>query len=385
MFEYIDDPILISIYINKYFKIDINNIDEFIGNGLVYLIKKQNQILGVIIFLDKDIKENITIKKLYFESKLLFLQFIDYNFKNGIKTISILFQEKEDKLITFSDIKGIDLPYSINYIIKDKKKIKVINIYYDVTYDLLAPKNATMEIYTKKDMKITEIINFVIELRKHKNHYYIFINHKVKILKSLIDNTYCNIYIINKSDKNKIIIYNNCIEPLVSNVLGNDLLFFEPIKLNTKSIKKYPFNNIYEVFVKNCIVNTGLPEEKYYECSYINNIKEHVKEIYIENNKSIGYLYIIKERKFVKSNEPVYKIGCTGDIKKRFNQYPKNSRLVFYIADEDFRKNEKRWIDKLNNNIHLKKRKDIGLEYFEGNYIIIINELISLIEFSEHI
>lgn len=263
MFEYIDDPILISIYINKYFKIDINNIDEFIGNGLVYLIKKQNQILGVIIFLDKDIKENITIKKLYFESKLLFLQFIDYNFKNGIKTISILFQEKEDKLITFSDIKGIDLPYSINYIIKDKKKIKVINIYYDVTYDLLAPKNATMEIYTKKDMKITEIINFVIELRKHKNHYYIFINHKVKILKSLIDNTYCNIYIINKSDKNKIIIYNNCIEPLVSNVLGNDLLFFEPIKLNTKSIKKYPFNNIYEVFVKNCIVNTGLPEEKY--------------------------------------------------------------------------------------------------------------------------
>lgn len=97
------------------------------------------------------------------------------------------------------------------------------------------------------------------------------------------------------------------------------------------------------------------------------------------DNNAIGYLYIIKEREFYRLNENIYKIGCTNDMKKRFSQYPKGSFLLFFVANIKYREIEKIWIKQLNIIPEIKKRKDIGSEYFEGNYITIIKELTNLL------
>lgn len=84
-------------------------------------------------------------------------------------------------------------------------------------------------------------------------------------------------------------------------------------------------------------------------------------------------------------NESIYKIGRTIDIIKRYKQYPKESILIYCIINENYYEMEKKWINRLNNNIKLKKRDDIGREYFEGDYNLIINDLIKLIDENEEI
>ena len=42
-----------------------------------------------------------------------------------------------------------------------------------------------------------------------------------------------------------------------------------------------------------------------------------------------GTLYLLIEREFLKTNEPVYKVG------KTINNYPKDSRILFSVATED--------------------------------------------------
>lgn len=77
------------------------------------------------------------------------------------------------------------------------------------------------------------------------------------------------------------------------------------------------------------------------------------------------YIYLLREREFMKTNESIYKIGRTNQcFITRFKQYPKNSQLELVI--------------KVNNSIVVEnvlkktltkkfiKRKDIGDEYYEG-------------------
>ena len=42
-----------------------------------------------------------------------------------------------------------------------------------------------------------------------------------------------------------------------------------------------------------------------------------------------GYIYLLQEREFLKTNEPIYKIGMTEQTNPfdRFNSYPNGSRL----------------------------------------------------------
>ena len=92
------------------------------------------------------------------------------------------------------------------------------------------------------------------------------------------------------------------------------------------------------------------------------------------------YTYIIQEREFVNSKEPVYKIGKTKQQnQKRFSSYPKGSILIqqFYCYDCD---NIEKQIITLFNTKY-KKRIDIGNEYYEGNFkqmIIDIHKIIDL-------
>jgi hypothetical protein len=40
-----------------------------------------------------------------------------------------------------------------------------------------------------------------------------------------------------------------------------------------------------------------------------------------------GYIYLIREREYVRTKEEVTKAGRTGDIMRRMKQYPKGSRV----------------------------------------------------------
>ena len=86
-----------------------------------------------------------------------------------------------------------------------------------------------------------------------------------------------------------------------------------------------------------------------------------------EFGKKPGYIYLLREREFLKTNEEIYKIGKTINIKNRMPSYPKDSRLYLcFYCPSDIDAVEKHLISVLER-ICLRKRTDIGSEYFEGD------------------
>ena len=80
-----------------------------------------------------------------------------------------------------------------------------------------------------------------------------------------------------------------------------------------------------------------------------------------------NYVYLLQEREFIKTKENIYKVGMTKkENHKRFNQYPKGSILLFQLICNDCKNIEKLVIKKFKETF--KQRKDIGNEYFEGDY-----------------
>ncbi len=87
-----------------------------------------------------------------------------------------------------------------------------------------------------------------------------------------------------------------------------------------------------------------------------------------------NYIYLLQEREFIKTKENIYKLGMTRkENLERFNQYPKGSILLFQMICNNCRDIEKILIKKFKD--IFKHQKDIGNEYFEGNY----NEMIDII------
>lgn len=72
------------------------------------------------------------------------------------------------------------------------------------------------------------------------------------------------------------------------------------------------------------------------------------------------------EREFIKTGENIYKIGKSKqDNLKRFNQYPKQSKLLLQIVCDDCDELEKRLLKIFKEKyIHC---RDIGNEYFQGD------------------
>jgi len=96
----------------------------------------------------------------------------------------------------------------------------------------------------------------------------------------------------------------------------------------------------------------------------------------LEDNNE--FIYLIKEREFIKNNEEIYKIGKTKQMAlKRIKDYPKNSILLLYIITNDCDKKEKQIIQKFKE--HFIHKKDIGNEYFLGDYNHMINIILSII------
>jgi len=84
-------------------------------------------------------------------------------------------------------------------------------------------------------------------------------------------------------------------------------------------------------------------------------------------NMIINYIYLLQEREFIKTKEHIYKVGMTKQENHgRFNQYPKGSILLFQMICDKCKNIENKVIKLFKDKFIM--RKDIGNEYFEGDY-----------------
>jgi hypothetical protein len=87
------------------------------------------------------------------------------------------------------------------------------------------------------------------------------------------------------------------------------------------------------------------------------------------------YIYLVREREFIKTNEEIYKIGRSKQTNcQRISSYPKGSMLILTFNVNDCCAIEKEIIELFKKKFKL--RKDIGNEYFEGNKNLMITLLI---------
>lgn len=78
------------------------------------------------------------------------------------------------------------------------------------------------------------------------------------------------------------------------------------------------------------------------------------------------YIYLIKEREFIKTDEEIYKIGKTKQTNnKRFSSYPKGSILILQVYNDEVDKLEKKLIKIFNKKFT--HAESYGKEYFGGN------------------
>ena len=93
----------------------------------------------------------------------------------------------------------------------------------------------------------------------------------------------------------------------------------------------------------------------------------------------MNYIYLIQEREFIKTQENIYKIGMTTkENHTRFKQYPKNSTLLLQIVCDNCKKMEKEITKLFEQKFMI--RKDIGREYFQGDYKLMINYICNMIK-----
>lgn len=117
----------------------------------------------------------------------------------------------------------------------------------------------------------------------------------------------------------------------------------------------------------------------------VKNLKIEIKNLKIKNKIEIfsyelNYIYILREREFEKTDEPIYKIGfTTKGILGRLDKYPKASKVYCTIPVNG--NPEKKIIDHFDT--IFKKRTDIGNEYYEGNFITMYKVLTFFINNSE--
>ena len=98
-----------------------------------------------------------------------------------------------------------------------------------------------------------------------------------------------------------------------------------------------------------------------------NNEIISLENIKYDNNMESQYIYLLIEREFIKTNENIFKLGKTKQSNlKRFDSYPKGSKLLYQTICSDCDSIEILLIKIFKKTY--KQRKDIGNEYFEGNY-----------------
>jgi hypothetical protein len=96
------------------------------------------------------------------------------------------------------------------------------------------------------------------------------------------------------------------------------------------------------------------------------------------DTKCSHYIYLLQEREFIKTKENIYKVGRTEkENHSRFNQYSKGSVLLFQMICNDCKSIERQIINLFKEKFI--QRKDIGNEYFEGDFQLMIDIIYSTI------
>ena len=91
------------------------------------------------------------------------------------------------------------------------------------------------------------------------------------------------------------------------------------------------------------------------------------------------YIYLLIEREFINAKQSIFKVGkTTQSNNKRIKQYPKGSMLLYQSICQNCGNIEKQIIKKFKE--EFKQRKDIGTEYFEGDYKIMIDIIYLIIK-----
>lgn len=107
-----------------------------------------------------------------------------------------------------------------------------------------------------------------------------------------------------------------------------------------------------------------------------------VKEDNMARNalQNSAYLYVVHEREFIHQQLNVYKVGYTTNIVQRMAQYPKGSRALVVRAVPRSHADvaEAMLLAACRKSQHLKQRRDVGAEYFEGPFTT-INSLINMV------
>jgi hypothetical protein len=102
------------------------------------------------------------------------------------------------------------------------------------------------------------------------------------------------------------------------------------------------------------------------------------------NQVDTEYIYLLQEREFIKTNESIYKIGKSKQENlKRICNYPNGTKLLFQTICYNCDILEKKLINIFKNKYEL--QKNIGLEYFKGNYKEMIKDIYKLIFNEEEI
>jgi len=85
---------------------------------------------------------------------------------------------------------------------------------------------------------------------------------------------------------------------------------------------------------------------------------------------------VVQVREFVRSGDPVFKVGRTGDVGARLKQYPKGSHLVVFrrcaVGDAELVEAERALLGELRSNVQLRQCVEYGREYFEGDTGVLV-------------
>jgi hypothetical protein len=103
--------------------------------------------------------------------------------------------------------------------------------------------------------------------------------------------------------------------------------------------------------------------------------KKNIKENEIKEN----YIYCLIEREFLKSDEPIYKVGKSTNLFRRFHNYPKGSKIVFFSEVNDCHLAEKELLKVLNSHEKIVKASDIGKEYYKSKLTDILQVLVNTV------
>lgn len=91
------------------------------------------------------------------------------------------------------------------------------------------------------------------------------------------------------------------------------------------------------------------------------------------------YIYLIQEREFIKTNENIFKIGRTEkENYQRFQQYPNGSILLFQMICRNCKSVECEILQQFKS--QFTQKQEIGNEYFQGDYKLMIDIIYSVIK-----